>query len=278
MIAATFAAPSESAPWDAVADIYDETFTASVIGKFQRRAVWREIDRAFSAGQKILELNCGTGVDAARLAGRGIEVWACDQSSRMLEVARRRIKSHKLDASVRLCRLANEEISTLEGCEPFDGAFSNFGGLNCVRDTGKLAQDLARLLKPGARAVFCVMGRHVAWEIAWFSCRGKFRTAFRRFGRGPIRARLGTGTVACWYPSVRVLHRAFGPHFRLVGWRGVGVAIPPTYLESTARRFPRVIEALARVDRWLGKTPGARGLGDHWVLTFEKRACERDSA
>lgn len=90
MITATFAPPSESAPFDAVADTYDETFTESVIGKVQRRAVWREIDRAFFAGQRILELNCGTGVDAARLAGRGIAVWACDQSSRMLEVARRR--------------------------------------------------------------------------------------------------------------------------------------------------------------------------------------------
>ena len=51
---------------------------------------------------------------------------------------------------------------------PFDGALSNFGGLNCVDDLG------VRRLRPGlggaARgvALLCVMGPVVPWEWGWF--------------------------------------------------------------------------------------------------------------
>ena len=41
----------------------------SLIGRAQRRVVTKELDRIFHSGQRILELNCGTGVDALHLAG-----------------------------------------------------------------------------------------------------------------------------------------------------------------------------------------------------------------
>jgi ubiquinone/menaquinone biosynthesis C-methylase UbiE len=66
------------APFDALADTYDQTFTFSQIGRAQREAVTREMDRVFRPGGRVLEINCGTGVDAVCLASRGVEVLACD--------------------------------------------------------------------------------------------------------------------------------------------------------------------------------------------------------
>ena len=114
-------------------------------------------------------------------------------------------------------------------------------------------------------------GTCVAWEVILFLWHGRFRDAFRRLGRGPVHMRLTDDLyVACWYPSVRAVRRAFCPHFGLLRWRGVGVTIPPTYWEKHAKRFPKVMTLLAKIDPWLGRTPLVRVLADHLLLTFEK--------
>ncbi len=84
-------AASYSAPFDAIAEQYDRTFSSSMIGQLQRAAVWREFRKSFRAGDRILDIGCGTGVDASFLAEHGIDVIACDKSSQMLRVAAQRI-------------------------------------------------------------------------------------------------------------------------------------------------------------------------------------------
>ena len=69
---------SAQAYWDTVATTYDRDFGDSVTGRVNRRVVWRALDRAFKPGQRVLELNCGTGIDAVHLAARGIRVLACE--------------------------------------------------------------------------------------------------------------------------------------------------------------------------------------------------------
>ncbi|HVQ63229.1 MAG TPA: hypothetical protein VMT78_01770, partial [Terriglobia bacterium] len=61
--------PTPSAlAFEAIAGVYDDVFSDSPIGRAQRRAVWNEMDREFREGQSILEINCGTGIDALHLA------------------------------------------------------------------------------------------------------------------------------------------------------------------------------------------------------------------
>jgi hypothetical protein len=72
------------------------------------------------------------------------------------------------------------------------------------------------------------------------------------------------------YPSVGLLHRDFSPHFRLVSWKGAGIAVPPSYLEPLALRFARLFRFAPKIDRFLGRCPGFRALADHVVLVFER--------
>lgn len=265
--------PVRAAPFDALAETYDEVFTNSRIGRAQRHLVWRELERIFHPGERLLELNCGTGVDAMHLAERGVEVLACDMSSRMIDVARRRLSSAELRAPVSFRVLATEEIRTLEDEGSFDGVFSNFGGLNCVEDLSAVARDLACLLRPQAKALLCIAGSFVAGEVVWYLAHGNPRKAFRRLRRSGVEVRLIEGvTVHCHYPSVRALARMFAPNFRLKEWRGVGVAVPPSYFESLAQRFPCVMTALEKADPWFGRCPLLRGIADHVLLTFERVA------
>jgi SAM-dependent methyltransferase len=260
-----------NAPFDAVADEYDTRFTNSFIGRAQRKPVWLEMDRLFRPGQRILDINCGTGVDALHLAGRGIRVVACDASSEMVAVARRRLEASPHRDHVDLRILAIEHIRGLEKEGPYDGVLSNFAGLNCVADLRCAARDLARLVKPGGRAILCLFGRFCLAEMIWYGVQGDGKKAFRRLrGKGVV-ANLAPGhSVFVRYPSVNSLRRDFAPHFRLVSWKGTGIAVPPSYLESWAARFPRLFEFAAKIDPLFGRCPGIRTLADHAVVVFER--------
>lgn len=256
---------------DVLAKDYDRILPNSLVGRAQQESIWRELDRCFASGQRVLEIDCSTGVDAAHLAERGVSVWACEGSSRMLEAARRRINSAQLRAPVILLRLTVQGVSRLQHEAPFDGVFCNWGGLNCVEDIAAVSRSLATLLKPGAKVVLCMAGTCVAWEVIVCLRHLKFREAFHRLGCGPYYGRLaGDFFVPCWYPSVRAVRRALRPYFRLQRWRGVGVSIPPVFMERHAKRHPEVLRLLVKIDPWLGYAPLVRALADHLLLTFER--------
>ena len=187
-----------------------------------------------------------------------------------MEVARRRGGSPWRDR-VDLRVLPIEDISRLAGEGPYDGVLSNFAGLNCVANLASVARDLARLVRPGGCAVLCLFGRCCLWELMGYGLRGDFPRAFRRLGREGVAAQLAPGhRVRVRYPSVRSVCRDFAPHFRRVSWKGVGVAVPPSYGEPWAARFPGLIRFAAWIDSWLGRLPGARALADHFVLVLKR--------
>ena len=258
-----------AAPFDAVAERYDDSFTSSHIGQAQRALVWKELEKAFPPGAHVLEIGCGTGVDACFLAECGIHVVACDSSRKMIKRAERRVSRLQGNArgSVDLRWLSAESISVLSTEDRFDGAFSNFGALNCVQNLEHLARDLAILLKPGSTALFVLMGPCCVWEVGWYLAHGNPKKAFRRFHRDGVAARLDErASLQVWYPSVRSLAHVFAPEFRLRLVKGVGVSVPPSYLEPWARRFPRLVRLGFRIDSVLGFFPGVRTLGDHMLL------------
>lgn len=259
------------APFDALAETYDRTFTDSSIGRAQRRAVWRELGRVFHPGDHVLEIGCGTGVDACYLARRGVRVWACDSSPRMIAMTARRVASGAQSDLVTTYLLPAEQIRNLAPCEPFSGVFSNFGALNCVDDLSSLARDLGKLLKRGATALLCLMGRYCAWEIAWYLAQGNARKAMRRFNPAGLTVSLtDTAKVHVRYPTVHWLARTFSPEFRLRHVRGIGIAVPPSYLEPVASRYPFWLRAMAKADSFLEHCPGVRAAADHILLNFER--------
>ena len=71
-------------------------------------------------------------------------------------------------------------------------------------------------------------------------------------------------------PTVRQCKRAFAPWFALREIRAVGLAIPPSYMESWASQHPTLFHALTRVDRAFRNLPGCRVLGDHVLLAFTR--------
>src|SRR2546428_5244991 len=196
---------TSTAAFDGLAPAYDARFTHTALGGFMRRAVWRWLDRAFDPGDRVLELNCGTGEDGVHLAGRGVRVVGTDGSAAMVDIARAKAQDAGVGDTLLVRQLEIEQLEDLAvesgGGGGWDGAFSSFGGLNCVADLPQVARALGALLKREARLVLCVMGPLVPWEWAWFVAHGQVGRALRRLARGGVRWRGATVR----YPSIRTM-------------------------------------------------------------------------
>lgn len=260
-------------PFDGIAERYDSIFTESPIGRAQRSSVWEELASIFHPGSHVLEIGCGTGVDACFLAERGVSVTACDRSREMVRMAEMRVRncsSRFHNAFVLPRALGAEEIGTLNRDQLFEGAFSNFGVLNCVPDLRQFAEDLAAVLMRRAPVVLCLMGPCCAWEVAWFLVHGQGRCAFRRLTRHRVEAHVGESLISVRYPTVREMKRLFEPKFQLKRVKGVGLLVPPTYAAAWASRFGNWMNFARSADRFLSRCPGIRVLADHILLTFER--------
>jgi SAM-dependent methyltransferase len=258
-----------TAVFDTLAPVYDAHFSESALGRLLRRAIWRWLDRAFAPRARVLELGCGTGEDALHLAERGVRVLATDASPAMLQVAQAKVDYRRVNGLVEVRQLEIERLDDLgrEFRGLFDGAFSSFGGLNCVGDLPRVAASLADLLKPGARVILCLMGPYVPWEWAWFLARGEVRKAVRRLSRGGVPWR----GMTVRYPSLRTVQRAFGAQFAAGRRAGLGVLLPPTYTEDWARRHPRLLGRLDRWERHIESWPLVPWLGDHYLVELVRR-------
>src|SRR5579863_4904659 len=235
------------ATFDAIADTYDEIFTRTPIGRAQRNLVWRVVASVFRSGDRILELNCGTGEDAFFLGRLGISVVACDASPRMIDVARTRQAGELCSSKVQFRPIRTEDIRILQGGASFDGVLSNFSGLNCVEDLGAVARDLAAITKRGAKLCLCLSTRTCLWEIFWFCAHANFRKAFRRI-RGWSTATVGRRTLKVWYPTIRTIQRAFSPSFQLISLRAIGLMVPPSYVQPKTAANERTLRRMENLD------------------------------
>jgi SAM-dependent methyltransferase len=255
--------------FDSLAARYDDLFTRSMVGRAQRRAVWRAIIDTFEPGSHVLELNCGTGEDALFLARLGLSVDAYDASERMIELARQRMQSEAPDAPIQFELLRTEHLWKLQPERLFDGAFSNFSGLNCVADLNLTARDLASLVPIDAPVLICVSTRFCLSEMVWFLLHGQVRKAFRRCS-GIASVKVGEFTVKVHYPTLRAIKRMFSPYFFVRSCTGIGVAVPPSYLEPVVRKYGRVFRLLRRIDKHIARLPWFRTIGDHMLIHFER--------
>ncbi|MBK6432731.1 methyltransferase domain-containing protein [Candidatus Amarolinea dominans] len=277
-----------AAAFDDSAATYDDAFTESTIGRLLRAAVWRRLDAQFRAGDRVLELNCGTGADAIHLAQRGVHVLATDVSEAMLAVTRRKVAQAGMEELVQVAKLdiadlaawgsslrsetrdqrsqdddsspSRDPISDLR--PPVSGLLSNFGGLNCVADLAGVAQALAGLLKPGGRAILCIMGPLAPWEWAWYLRQGQVGKAFRRLRRDGVPWR----GLTIRYPSIAALRRAFAPMFTVQRVSAIGALLPPSYVEPWAARHPALLARLNRIERRLETAWPLPWLADHYLI------------
>ena len=258
--------------FDSVAADYDGPRGNNEPIQDMRSEMWRWLDASFPSAGRLIDLGCGTGLDAVRMAGLGHEVTATDWSPQMVERTRDRAAQAQLSTRVWALPIGAQELDKLDGAGSFDGAYSNLGPLNCVPDLGAVARECARLLKPGGTLVFTVIGRYCPWEMAHYARLGRWARLKVRFARGTVAVGMNSRTIWTRYFTPDEFYQDFAEHFELVHRRGLCVFVPPPYLTWLRTEHPRWHERLWRLDRRVAGWPLLRNLGDHFLIVLRKRS------
>jgi SAM-dependent methyltransferase len=259
------------AAFDSVAADYDGPRGNNALIQEMRTEMWRWLDATFTAPGRLLDLGCGTGLDAVRMAEVGHHVTATDWSHEMLGRTRARAISAGIAERVQVEAVGAHELEHLKATAVFDGAYSNLGPLNCVPSLADVSRECSRLLKPGGALVFTVIGRVCPWELGYYAWQRRWSRLAVRYARGVVPVTMNGRRIWTRYYTPREFYRPFSKDFILRHFRGLCVFAPPPYLGWLHERHPRWHDFLWRMDRHAAGWPLLRGLGDHFLIVMVRR-------
>lgn len=256
--------------FDSVASDYDGPSGNNALIQRIRAQTMAAVTRHMAAGSHLVDLGCGTGLDAEYLARRGYHVTATDWSPAMVRRTQQRAMAAGLNERLEARHVGIQEIGELPA-GAFDAAYSDLGPLNCVPDLDEAARGLAKVIRPGGYMIASVIGRTCPWELALFAARGNWARAHVRFAPGPVAVPLNGHTVWTRYFSPGEFEAVFRTAgFRRIEQRGLSLFLPPPYMDAFAARHLRLTGALARLEQAMGGWPVLRGWGDHFLIVMRQ--------
>lgn len=232
-----------------------------------RRCVRNEVQKYLHSGMQMLELNCGTGLDALYFASLGADVCATDLSEGMITALRQKIAVPHA-GQITAKRMSFHDSAAL-GDTKFDYVFSDFGGLNCTAHLDEVLRNIGTWLKPGGYCTLVIMPKFCPWELlAMF--RGHFRLAFRRFRKGGTPAKIHANAFTCYYYNPSYIRRHL-PGFSICSLRGLCITVPPPHHAAYVLRYPRLMRFLKKTENAICRLYPFNRWGDHFMITLQKK-------
>ena len=251
--------------YDAIAAGYDDQVRGD---DWMRRRLHAHYANAFRPGQRVLDVGCGTGIDAIALASMGIQVVGIDGSAAMIERLREKVAAARLEDRVDARVLEIQNLREL--CdERFDGIVSAFASLSSLADLSAFARDAAELVQPRGRLIVHLLNRFSLWEFLGYLMRRELASAARV---GRVRRRsftIGGQAVAhTLYFTDEAYRRFFARSWTRRDSYSLGALRPP----HTVRRLPPpLVGGLEWLDVRVGRWPLLRDAGRFFVLDLERR-------
>ncbi|MBP7511647.1 MAG: methyltransferase domain-containing protein [Bacteroidia bacterium] len=262
----------QQAIFNSIAANYDSSFSNSFIGIMQRNRVWKWLkkDLVRTNLKTVLEINCGTGVDAFWLNEMGYIVTATDISPEMIRCAlSKKVNPKSSNPDFMVCGFNDLENRFRD--KKFDLLFSNFAGLNCINkeELNNLNNVFNSLLNPNGLMVLVLLGKNSWLEQLYFLLKGDFKKSQRR--KRPDLAKLDEQSFQMTYCySVKETKEIFS-HFFCMGSKPIGIAIPPSYFEPIMRRMPFLRFPINLFETLLGRFSFLSNYADHTYLVFRKK-------
>jgi SAM-dependent methyltransferase len=255
--------------FDSVAPDYDGPLGNNALVQHMRESLWRAVRRVAPPPARLLDLGCGTGLDAVHFACQGYDVTAIDGSASMLAQTSQRAIDHDVASRVSATRMGIQDLGILSGAR-YDVIYSDMGALNCLPDLAGVARACAGLLKPGGRLIFAVMGRVCPWELIHGLVHADLRRTRLRFASAQVPVSLNGHIAWTRYYTPAEFRRSFASAFQPVACRGLGLFTPPPYMIAFWERHPLLFWWLGWLDRHVAGLPLLRQMGDHFLVEMRR--------
>ena len=249
-----------------MAEIYDANETDNNVIKIMRTKFRSLVIDTFPPPAQMLEINCGSGLDAHYFAGKGYNVLATDISEEMINSAVR--KSHL--SNLQFAQLNYNELEKLNGAK-FHCIISNYGGLNCTDNIFPMSKKISDLLYPGGCFIAAIMPRFFLWEFLLLF-KGEFKRALRRIKPGGTYANIGSEKIFVRYYSPRFIIKAFKKEFYPVKTNALRILAPPSIADYWYSKFYKLSKLLERIDNLLEDFYPAAFMCDYYILVLKKKS------
>ncbi len=248
--------------------VFDEADNSNLILQWMRSRVRGHVLELWKPGERILELNAGTGSDALYFAQRGFYLHATDNAKGMQEVLNKKVTELHFEDKItsQLCSFL--ELNKIEQA-PFDHIFSNFGGLNCTNQLDDVIHSFSPLLKPGGTVTLVLMPPVCPWEMLTV-LKGNFNLAFRRFKKDGAASNLEGVTFNTWYYSPKEVRKMFGKNYRIISLTGLGVTVPPPHRVNFPIKHPKTFLRLISLEKSIASMAPFHSWADHFIISARK--------
>ena len=166
------------------------------------------------AGQSVLEVGCGAGVDLARFARGGARVTGVDLAASAIELAKANFEQQGLHAEFRVADGEHLPFSD----DMFDLVYAH-GVVQYTANPQRLVTECRRVLKTGGQAIFQVYNR-----VSWLNALSKVMKVGLEHQDAPVLLKLSVREferLLAGFRDVRIVPERFPVRSRLHGgWKG----------------------------------------------------------
>lgn len=247
---------------------YEQLEAISSLIRWKRKRVRHHLLSRLAPNSSVLEINCGSGIDASFLAKNGYNVHATDIAGGMIAYVKNKIEQDNL-TNLNCEVLPNTDLHNLKP-KTFDCVFSNFGGLN-FSSPGELQDvlsSLPELLSKNGEITLVIMPKICVWEFLRIF-RGR-KYAFRRLKKGGTLANIKSEKARTYYHSARQVKRMLSEHFTDFKVENICFLGPTGNHVHFPKKHPFLFKICVFLDKVSNSIPFFRGYGDYYILSARK--------
>jgi ubiquinone/menaquinone biosynthesis C-methylase UbiE len=253
-----------------ISNQYESLEKTSSLINWMRKRVQNHLERQLKPNSKILEINCGSGIDAVYLAKKGHQIFATDIADGMINHVNDKIKIYNLQQNLSCKKLSYLDLNILN-TKKFDHIFSNFGGLNCSNknELNQVFNSFNNLLLPNGKITLVIMPKICIWEFLRIF---KFdRTAFRRLNKNGVIANIEGEKVRTFYHSANQIKQMLSNNFTKFNIENISFIGPTGNKVNFPKKYPILFKILKNLDYLSNKIPFLQGYGDYYIISATKK-------
>ncbi len=253
-----------------ISNEYERLEKTSSLINWMRNRVRNHLEKELKANSKILEINCGSGIDAVYLAKKEHQIYATDIAQGMIKYVNDKIKSNNLQNNLTCEQLSFTDLHKLKPLK-FNHIFSNFGGLNCSseKELTEVFKSFNELLLPNGKITLVIMPKICIWEFLKIFKLNK--TAFRRLRKNGVLANIEGQKVKTFYHSAKQIKNLLLENFTDFKIENICFVAPTGNRVNFPEKHPKLFNFLSSFDTISGKIPFLRGFGDYYIITTTKK-------